>query len=248
MQITVRFFATLRDRAGMTEVSLDLPAGATVAELTGLIATQYPALAPALPSSIISINEEFAFSDQVIQAGDRAAIFPPVSGGSDERRWPEFIAVTSEALDLDAVLAGITLPETGGICTFTGAVRGLTSTGGNQTGETAELFYEAYASMAEAKLRQVAAEIRERYPQVQGIALAQRVGRLAVGEMTVLVACAGAHRDAGIFEAARYGIDRLKQIVPVWKQEIRPDGGTSWKEGDYLPSPEDRRSPGDSRD
>ena len=95
--------------------------------------------------------------------------------------------------------------------------------------------------MALAKMRQVAAEIREQWPKVQGIAIAQRLGLLEVGQNTVLIACSSAHRDDGCFEAARYGIDRLKEIVPVWKKEISPDG-ESWIEGDYHPSPEDRHS------
>src|SRR6185436_4457525 len=105
--------------------------------------------------------------------------------------------------------------------------------------ETSRLEYGAYEPMAVAKMRQVAAEIREQWPLVQGIAIVQRVGALAVGEPTVLIACASAHRDQGCFEAARYGIDRLKEIVPVWKKEVGPDG-TQWIEGPYKPTPEDR--------
>jgi molybdopterin synthase catalytic subunit len=92
--------------------------------------------------------------------------------------------------------------------------------------------------MAEAKMKQVAAEIRERWPAVQGIAIVQRVGRLNVGEFTVLIAVSAGHRDQGVFEAARYGIDRLKEIVPVWKKEIGP-GGEQWVEGHYHPAPTD---------
>jgi molybdopterin synthase catalytic subunit len=101
------------------------------------------------------------------------------------------------------------------------------------------LEYEAYAPMAEAKLRQVADEIRARWPSVEGIAVVQRIGRLAPGTPTILVACSAAHRDSGVFEAARYGIDRVKEIVPVWKKEVGPDGEV-WVEGHYQPGPEDR--------
>ena len=96
------------------------------------------------------------------------------------------------------------------------------------------LEYEAYESMALDRMRQVGAEIRQRWPLVQGIAMLQRIGRLAVGQNTVLIACSSAHRDQGCFEAARYGIDRLKEIVPVWKREIGP-GGSVWIEGKYRP-------------
>jgi len=88
--------------------------------------------------------------------------------------------------------------------------------------------------MAEAKMAQVAAEIRQRWPVVQGIAIVQRIGRLEAGAPTVLIACTAAHRDTGVFEAARYGIDRLKEIVPVWKKELMP-GGEEWIEGGYPP-------------
>jgi molybdopterin synthase catalytic subunit len=92
--------------------------------------------------------------------------------------------------------------------------------------------------MAEAKMAQVAEEIRQRWPAVEGIAIVQRVGRLESGTPTVLIACSAAHRDSGVFEAARYGIDRLKEIVPVWKKEIGPQGET-WVEGKYHPKPGD---------
>lgn len=90
--------------------------------------------------------------------------------------------------------------------------------------------------MAEAKMRQIADEIRERWPVVKGVAIIQRIGRLYPETPTVLVACSAAHRDTGIFEAARYGIDRLKEIVPVWKKEVGPDNET-WVEGEYTPKP-----------
>jgi len=105
--------------------------------------------------------------------------------------------------------------------------------------ETEFLEYEAYEPMAIAKMKQVAQEIREQFPKVQGIAMAQRLGKLAVGQNTVLIACSSAHRTDGCFEAARYGIDRLKEIVPVWKKEVGPDGAM-WVEGDYVPDESDK--------
>jgi molybdopterin synthase catalytic subunit len=122
------------------------------------------------------------------------------------------------------------------VCTFTGTVRGVSA-----DHETAQLHYEAYTPMAEAKMKQVADEIRARWPTVQGIAMVQRVGRLQVGEFTVLIAVSAGHRDQGVFEAARYGIDRLKEIVPVWKKEIGP-AGEHWVEGHYQPTPQDLTS------
>jgi molybdopterin synthase catalytic subunit len=146
--------------------------------------------------------------------------------------------LTEQPFDLDALLAEITVPATGAICVFSGMVRGETQASGALQA-TEHLVYEAYAPMALAKMRQVAAEIRVRWPLVQGIAIVQRLGRLEVGQNTILIACASGHRDQGCFEAARYGIDRLKEIVPVWKQEVRPDG-SAWVEGQYMPGAQDR--------
>jgi len=150
--------------------------------------------------------------------------------------FPTITLVTEDALDLGGLLDRITLPASGAAAVFTGMVRGVT--GGDDPHETVYLEYEAYVPMAEAKMRQVAEEIRARWPSVQGIAIVQRVGRLYPRTPTVLIACTAAHRDTGVFEAARYGIDRLKEIVPVWKKEVGPHGET-WIEGEYLPGEED---------
>lgn len=147
---------------------------------------------------------------------------------------PTVYAITEEAIDLNALLDRITLPTTGAAAVFTGMVRGETRRG--EAHRTLYLEYEAYKPMAEAKMRQVAAEIRARWPAIEGIAIVQRIGRLYPRTPTVLIACTAAHRDTGVFEAARYGIDRLKEIVPVWKKEVGPEG-QEWVEGDYRPRP-----------
>jgi len=154
-------------------------------------------------------------------------------GNPDGLGVDAFFRITDGAIDLNKLAASVTLPSTGAVCTFTGTVRGVSA-----DHETAQLHYEAYTPMAKAKMKQVAAEIRERWPAVQGIAIVQRVGRLNVGEFTVLIAVSAGHRDQGVFEAARYGIDRLKEIVPVWKKEIGP-GGEEWVEGHYHPTAND---------
>jgi MoaE-MoaD fusion protein len=155
---------------------------------------------------------------------------------ADSSEYPTIVAIIDRELDLNSLLAQVTLPTTGATCFFTGMVRGQTVR--NRSHETIFLEYEAYQPMAEAKLYQIADEIRKRWPSVEGIALVQRVGRLDPGTPTVLIACSAAHRDTGVFEAARYGIDRLKEIVPVWKKEVGPDGQT-WVEGDYIPNEQD---------
>ncbi len=230
MNVQVKLFATLKDRAGGSQVTVELPADATVAVLLDRLGQTQPKLAPALTTCLVAVNQEFAFGSTPIRAGDEVALFPPVSGGS---AFPEIFRVTDQPIDLNELIAAITLPATGAVCTFTGTVRGVSS-----DHETAQLHYEAYTPMAEAKLRQVAEEIRTRWPLVQGIALVQRVGRLNVGEFTVLIALSAGHRDQGVFEAARYGIDRLKEIVPVWKKEIGPRG-EAWVEGHYYPTESD---------
>jgi MoaE-MoaD fusion protein len=147
---------------------------------------------------------------------------------------PTIFSITEDEIDLNDLLARITLTSTGAAAIFTGMVRGLTSRG--DAHETEYLEYEAYVPMAEEKMKQVAEEIRARWSIIEGIAIVQRIGRLYPKTPTVLVACTAAHRDTGVFEAARYGIDRLKEIVPVWKKEIGP-GGEFWVEGDYIPKP-----------
>lgn len=148
--------------------------------------------------------------------------------------YPTIFSITESELDLDALLAQITLESTGAAAIFTGMVRGETRRG--DAHDTAYLEYEAYVPMAEAKMKQVADEIRARWPTVEGIAIVQRVGKLYPKTPTVLIACTAAHRDTGVFEAARYGIDRLKEIVPIWKKEVSPSG-EFWVEGDYIPKP-----------
>ena len=147
---------------------------------------------------------------------------------------PTIFSITESEIDLNDLLAKITLTSTGAAAIFTGMVRGVTTRG--DAHETEFLEYEAYVPMAEEKMKQVADEIRERWPVIEGIAIIQRIGKLYPKTPTVLIACTAAHRDTGVFEAARYGIDRLKEIVPVWKKEVSPTG-EFWVEGDYTPKP-----------
>ncbi len=148
--------------------------------------------------------------------------------------YPTILSVAEDSLDLDALVAQITLPTTGAVVIFTGIVRGLTTR--DESHRTSYLEYEAYRPMAEEKMQQVADEIRQKWPVVEGIAILQRIGRLDAGTPTTLIACSAAHRDTGVFDAASYGIDRLKEIVPVWKKEVGPDGA-EWVEGHYHPKP-----------
>ncbi len=146
--------------------------------------------------------------------------------------FPTIFSITEDEIDLNNLLAKITLTSTGAAAIFTGMVRGTTT--GGDAHETEYLEYEAYVPMAEEKMKQVAEEIRSRWPSVEGVAIVQRIGKLFPKTPTVLIACTAAHRDTGVFEAARYGIDRLKEIVPIWKKEVSPNG-EFWVEGDYIP-------------
>ena len=146
--------------------------------------------------------------------------------------FPTIFSITENEIDLNDLLARITLTSTGAAAIFTGMVRAETRRGEPFTTEFLE--YEAYIPMAEAKMKQVADEIRMKWPVVEGIAIVQRIGRLYPKTPTVLIACTAAHRDTGVFDAARYGIDRLKEIVPIWKKEVSPSG-EYWVEGHYMP-------------
>lgn len=237
MEVNILLFATLKDAAGSKHVTVQVTGErSTVAGVRAALAERYPDMRWLLGSAIAAVNQEFAEADEPIRPGDSVAFFPPVSGGASD--WPLIVRLAAAPYSADTLIAAITTPATGAVCAFSGFVRGETQADGAVV-QTEHLEYEAYETMAIAKMRQVADEIRERWPLVQGMAIVQRVGRLDVGQPTVFIACASAHRDQGCFEAAHYGIDRLKQIVPVWKKEIRPDG-SAWVEGTYSPASSDR--------
>ncbi len=232
MSVRVLFFATLRDAVGQREIVLEMDADHTVSDVRDELVRRFPDARAYIQAALCAVNQEFAPAATIISDGDEVAFFPPVSGGSSQR--PEIFRLPTEPIDHDEIISAVTTPEVGAVVMFTGIVRGKTSRPGHPA-ETTDLYYEAYHSMALGKMQQVAAEIRARWPMVIGIACVQRLGRLRVGENTVLIACSAAHRDDGCFEAARYGIDRLKEIVPVWKQEIGPERSV-WITGDHDPT------------
>jgi molybdopterin synthase catalytic subunit len=237
MELEIKLFATLKDRAGQNSILIDMPAPATVQSLLSAIAIAYPALQPSLPTTLVSVNKTFAFPDTEIKAGDELALFPPVSGGSESFIYPTYFAITTSDIDLNAIHQTLTQQDVGAVVSFTGSVRGETQRTGLPP-QTQYLEYEAYAEMAELKMAQIAQEIWQKWPLVKGIAIVQRIGKLEIGEITTYVACASGHRDQGVFDAARYGIDRLKEIVPVWKKEIGQDKSI-WVEGHYQPTETD---------
>lgn len=237
MELEIRLFATLKDRTGKDRIRISINEPATVQTLLLAVEDSYPSLAQALPTVLVAVNKSYADPDAPVKDGDEVALFPPVSGGVNSLHHPTYFAITADEVDLAVIHRRLTMPDVGAIITFTGSVRGQT----NRTGHpetTIHLEYEAYEEMALGKMNQIAGEIWDRWPLVKGVAIIQRIGKLNVGQMTTIVACAAGHRDQGAFEAARYGIDRLKEIVPVWKKEVGADR-SSWIEGDYRPTEAD---------
>jgi molybdopterin synthase catalytic subunit len=237
MNLEIRLFATLRDLAGSDRITVSIDEPATIQELLQTVEENYPSLVESLPTVLVARNKAYASPEALVNEGDELAFFPPVSGGSGVQKHPTYFAIKAGDVDLADIHRQLTAPDVGAIVTFTGSVRGQT----NRTGHpksTKHLEYEAYEEMAIGKMEQIAREIWERWPLVKGVAIIQRVGTLEVGDSTTIVACAAGHRDQGAFEAARYGIDRLKEIVPVWKKEVGEDQ-SAWIEGDYRPTEAD---------
>ncbi len=216
MTVTILLFAGLAERANEREIRLTLPEQASVRDLLEALAEQHPVLAPLLGSCFVSINHEYAASDRIIGQDDEIALLPPVSGGEDAR-----FSITDEPLSADKLVRMVSNPHAGAVLTFVGTVREFT-----HGQRTVYLSYEAYAPMAVEKMKQIAAEIEERWPGAQ-VAMQHRIGDLQVEEIAVVVAVATAHRNES-FEAGRYAIERLKQIVPIWKKEMWEDG-SEWK-------------------
>ncbi len=226
MKVNVRLFASLREIFKSPYLEVELPEGATVADLVEVIREEAPHLGRG-GRFHVTINKEFVEQDAVLNDGDEVAIFPPVGGGQDVKKF----RITTEPLSLDEVAGLVTAPEVGGVALFSGVVRGVTG-----DIDTEYLEYEAYAEMAEAKLAEIGAEVQQKWPQVLDVAIMHRVGRLEVGESAVVIAVAAGHRD-GIFDACAYAIDRIKHIAPIWKKEVT-SSGDFWVEG-----PVDETSP-----
>ncbi|MEJ8543951.1 molybdopterin converting factor subunit 1 [Brevibacillus borstelensis] len=216
MQISVLLFAGLAELAGVRTIQITLPKEACVRDLLQAVSGRYPALSSLLGSCFVSVNQEYAKPETPIQAGDEIAILPPVSGGEEPR-----FAITAEPLNADKLVKLVSNPRAGAVLAFVGAVREFT-----HGQRTVSLAYEAYAPMAVEKMKQIASEIEERWPGTQ-VAMHHRIGELAIEEIAVVAAVATPHRKAA-FEAGEYAIERLKQIVPIWKKEIWEDG-SEWK-------------------
>ncbi len=214
VRVLVRLFASYREAAGVGHVPLELPAGATARDAIRAVLREHPLVAEGR-QLVIARNREYVDADAALADGDELALIPPVSGGAMRSR--ERVAVTSEPLSVDDVVAAVREPGYGGIVVFLGTVRDH-SRGTRVT----HLEYEAYAEMAESKMREIADRLeREHAPAT--VAMHHRVGDLAIGEIAVIVGAGAPHRDAA-FAAARAAIDELKSVVPIWKKEHTADG------------------------
>jgi molybdopterin synthase catalytic subunit len=237
IQVRVLTFASLRQIMGMSSLTVDLASGATVADLMERLSKDFPTAAPHLVRAIVAVNQDYAARTRTLIPNDEVAIFPPVSGGApnmiDGEEATTFVDLSDGPIDLLQVSSLVTEPSIGSVVTFAGVVRD------NNLGRQVHyLEYEAYPEMAKAKMHEIVAEARERWPLIRGVAVVHRTGHLEIGDMAVLVAVGSPHRGDGGFEAARYIIDRTKEIVPIWKKEVWTDG-EEWLEGEYHPEPND---------
>jgi molybdopterin synthase catalytic subunit len=222
VSVTALLFARLREQAGGERFPLELPAGATVADAYARLAGEHQGLNPDRGTVRAAVNQEFASWDAVLADGDEVAFIPPVSGGLGEAAV--LFELTDQPLDPRRLEAAVARAGAGAICTFTGIVRD------NSRGRsTIRLEYEAYPGMAEAQMKAIAAEIGGRWPEAR-VAMAHRTGVLEIGEASVVVSVSCPHRGDAI-AACKWGIDRLKESVPVWKKEFF-DGGEVWIEDD----------------
>ncbi|MBM2810152.1 MAG: MoaD family protein [Chloroflexi bacterium] len=212
MQLSVRLFASVREALGANSLSIDLPDGATVATLTREIQARYPDLR-VIPETRVSVNYEYVDSDHPLKEGDELALIPPVSGGSGG-----FFEITDHPLTAESVISHVEHPECGAVTVFLGTARRM-----SRGREVEYLEYDAYPEMAIVKLRLIADEMRERWG-ADRVAIRHRTGRIELGEASVAIAVATEHRAEG-FAACKYAIDRLKEIVPIWKKEVWVGGG-----------------------
>lgn len=221
MHVNVRLFAGLYQAIGEREVQLEVPDGANVTALLLRLADVYPVAKPFLESLVVAVDEVYVPGEYVLREGERVAMIPPVSGGSGE--GGRLFEITDQPLDPAKLVQSVRKDESGAVALFYGVVRN------ENLGRTVLwLEYDAYPEMAIKKMKEVADEVRAKFP-VTNVGVMHRTGRLEIGETSLLVAVSSGHRKEA-FEACHYAVDRIKQIVPVWKKEVF-EGGEEWIEG-----------------
>jgi len=222
MQVHVLFFGAVKDLLERSRETLELPEGARLQSVLSHYARQAPRFEALIPSLALSVNQEYSSTDFPLRAGDEVAILPPVSGGSEDR-----VRIVREPISTETELARLKMPQDGAAVIFEGVVRNHTR--GRQT---LYLDYEAYEEMALKKMKVLADEAKSKY-SIREVALVHRLGRLEIGEISVLIVVASAHRGPA-FDACRWVIDTLKKTVPIWKKEYFEDGAV-WADGEPFP-------------
>lgn len=231
MQVRVLFFGVLKDVAGRSSEVLTLPDQATARDVIEHYEQRFSSLGT-LHSIAVSVNQQYAQPGDKLRAGDEVALLPPVSGGTTSqqntsRMVRDRVAIVHQKIDSASVLTEIKQPEDGAVVVFEGIVRN------HSRGRcTRFLEYEGYEPMARKELESLAVQARSQY-QIREVAIIHRLGRLEVGETSVLIVVAAAHRSAA-FEACRWLIDTLKRTVPIWKKEHFEDGAV-WADGEPFP-------------
>jgi MoaE-MoaD fusion protein len=218
MKVQVRLFARYREAAGRDRVELDLPEGGTVEAAWEAVTSRFPSLSAYRPFTLFAVGDDYVGPERSLHPGEELCLFPPVSGGSPSVPMDDLVDLVATPLSEKALVAAVEDPGAGAVVLFSGVVR-------DQTGGRRVKFleYEAHSPMAVAKMREIAVAARQRYPGIRRLALVHRVGRLEIGESSVLIAVSTAHRGEG-FDACRFAIDTLKKTVPIWKKEFFEDG------------------------
>lgn len=222
MQIHVLFFGMLKELVGQASDSLSLPDGATLADVLSHYECRIPRLKEFVASMAMSVNQEYASPEAKLKSGDEVALLPPVSGGASPRA-----AIVRDKIDTQQVLAEIKRPEDGAAVVFEGIVRNH-----SRGRRTLYLDYEAYEDMALKQMESLAAQALAQF-EIRDVRIFHRLGRLQIGETSVLIVVASAHR-ADAFDACRWLIDTLKRTVPIWKKEYFEDGAV-WAAGEPFP-------------
>lgn len=228
MRVRILFFGMLKELAGRASDTIEVGEGASVADVLRHYEAKIPRLKDALSSLALAVNQQYAGPDTKLKTDDEIALLPPVSGGAGERLRLAHTVIVREVIGTRHVVDSLKRGEDGAALVFEGVVR-------NQTRgrKTLYLEYEAYEEMALAQLEKLAVEALEKF-QVRDVAIVHRLGRLEIGEASVLIAVASAHRAAA-FEACRWLIDTLKRTVPIWKKEFFEDGAV-WADGEPFPA------------
>ena len=226
MQVRILPFGVLKESLGTDSFALDVPVGATVADLLARLGVHAPAVESL--GIAVSVNAEYAERSRVLRDDDEVGLLPPVSGGASDVPQPgTVIRLTREVIDADHLVRAAKHGEDGAVVVFDGIVRN------NSRGrKTLYLDYEAYEEMATKQMNELSSEAIRRFG-VRHVCIVHRLGRLHEGETSVLIIVASAHR-AQAYEASRWLIDTLKKTVPIWKKETFVDGAV-WADGEAFP-------------